>query len=109
MIIEEQNINGAVLVGVHEKRLTASVSAEFKQAMGDVIDKGCPHLVVDFSGVEFMDSSGLGALVAVRKMVDSEGSLKLCGINEQVMSLFKLTRMTQIFDIFDDTDQALAA
>ncbi|MGB2926032.1 MAG: STAS domain-containing protein [Limnothrix sp.] len=62
-------------------------------------------VLVDFSSVTFMDSSGLGALVLARKEVRNAGSqLYLCSLNHQLEMLFELTSMDQIFDIFSDQE-----
>lgn len=63
-------------------------------------------VLVDFSKVTFMDSSGLGALVLARKEVRNAGSqLYLCSLNHQLQMLFELTSMDQIFDIFTDQEE----
>lgn len=62
-------------------------------------------VLVDFTNVTFMDSSGLGALVLARKEVRNAGSqLYLCSLNHQLKMLFELTSMDQIFDIFIDQE-----
>ena len=73
------------------------------------ITEGAKHasmVLVDFSQVTFMDSSGLGALVLARKEVRNAGSqLYLCSLNHQLQMLFELTSMDQIFDIFTDQEE----
>ena len=105
----QQHSDESVLVRVCHKRLTADISADFKQAMAKIVDNGDINLVLDLSRVEYMDSSGLGALVAIRKAIHPEGTLKLCGINEHVVSLIMLTQLSKVFDIYNDTEQARAA
>ena len=68
--------------------------------------KQASMVLVDFSQVTFMDSSGLGALVLARKEVRNAGSqLYLCSLNHQLQMLFELTSMDQIFDIFSDQEE----
>ncbi|AFY37716.1 anti-sigma-factor antagonist [[Leptolyngbya] sp. PCC 7376] len=68
--------------------------------------KQASMVLVDFSQVTFMDSSGLGALVLARKEVRNAGSqLYLCSLNHQLQMLFELTSMDQIFDIFTDQEE----
>jgi anti-sigma B factor antagonist len=59
--------------------------------------------------VDFIDSSGLGAIVSALKTIGRNGDLVLCGIKETVMSLFRLTRMDRVFRIFTDQGEATAA
>lgn len=67
-----------------------------------------PIVLVDFSQVSFMDSSGLGALVLARKEVQKAGSqLYLCSLNHQIQMLFELTSMDQLFNIFSDQETFL--
>jgi anti-sigma B factor antagonist len=59
--------------------------------------------------VRFIDSSGLGAIVSMLKLIGREGDLVLCGVTDPVMSLFKLTRMDRVFQMFPSEHDALAA
>lgn len=108
-MLKETNIDGTILVVAQKERLTIDISTDFKHAMAEIVEKRGNRIVLDLSNVEFIDSSGLGALVAVKKSVHPDGSLTLCGINEQVLSLVKLTQLTKLFNIKDDYDQAQAA
>jgi anti-sigma B factor antagonist len=65
--------------------------------------------VVDLGAVEFVDSSGLGALVALLKQLSGRGELVICGARETVMSMFKLTRLDKVFQIVATQDDAVAA
>jgi anti-sigma B factor antagonist len=100
---------GAVpVVTPRMKRLDASVAPAFKQAVVQVVEAGDRRLVLDLSGVEFLDSSGLGALVSVLKAAGSQGALAVCGARGAVLSLFKLTRMDKVFEIHAARADALA-
>lgn len=64
--------------------------------------------VLGFAGVKFLSSAALGALVTVRKAVEaSEGQLAVSALNNDLMKLFKITTLDQLFRIFDDTDSAV--
>ncbi|BAW96553.1 anti-anti-sigma factor [[Synechococcus] sp. NIES-970] len=57
--------------------------------------------LLDFTGITFMDSAGLGSLVLLLKAVRSHGAkMVLCHVNEQVQMLFELTNMDKVFEIF---------
>lgn len=61
--------------------------------------------LIDLSNVSFMNSSGLGALVATYKSVKTANkNLFLCGLNDQVRMIFELTKMDLIFKIFKDVE-----
>lgn len=64
-------------------------------------DEGYKEVLIDFSGITFMDSAGLGSLVLLLKMVRSHnGTMYLCNVNEQIQMLFELTNMDRVFEIF---------
>lgn len=67
-------------------------------------------IVVDFSKVSFIDSSCLGALVSAAKLLRaSQGDIKLASLNDDVRSIFQITRLDRIFAIFDTVDEAVAS
>ena len=80
----------------------ANKADDFRTSVADIVDAGNTQLVLDLCEVKFLDSSGLGAIVSIRKMVGNEGGMVLCGLTGQVRSVFRLTRMDTIFDIFED-------
>jgi anti-sigma B factor antagonist len=65
--------------------------------------------LLDFTGITFMDSAGLGSLVLLLKSVRSHGAkMALCHVNEQVQMLFELTNMDRVFEIFPTQADFLA-
>ncbi|NLC71923.1 MAG: STAS domain-containing protein [Desulfuromonadaceae bacterium] len=100
----------AVVVEVKEERLDAHNSNEFKSQMLSLFEGGKNNMVIDLKGVRFIDSSGLGALVSGFKNATARnGSLKLCGMQTQVKSMFELTRLHRVFEIFAGVSEALAS
>lgn len=81
-------------------------STQFRQQIGELINQGVNVILVDFKKVTFMDSSGLGALVLILKMIrNSGGRLFLMSLNDQVKMLFDLTNMANIFEIINDKSE----
>ncbi len=104
-IIEQGEI---VKIEVQEERMDAHNSGDLKEQMLQLFDEGKCNLIIDLSAVRFVDSSGLGALVSGFKNASArEGSLKLCGLQPQVRSMFELTRLHRVFEIFASTEEAL--
>lgn len=100
---------GAVgLLHVDETRLDASVAIEFKDRFRDLTDGVAGDVVLDLSQVQFLDSSGLGAVVAARKLLGSGRTLELAGLTPPVAKVMTLTRMHTVFPIHADVDAALA-
>jgi anti-sigma B factor antagonist len=66
------------------------------------------NLVMDFGNVKFLTSAVLGLLIRVsKKIYESGGQLKLCGINPQIFKIFKITRLDRVFDIYEDQEKAI--
>ena len=82
-----------------QRRIDASVADDFKHQMISLAKDGPRHLMVDISDVDFIDSSGLGAIIAALKQLGPEGELTVCGAQEPVLNLFKLTRMDRVFEM----------
>jgi anti-sigma B factor antagonist len=77
--------------------------------VNQALDAGARKFLIDFSRTGYIDSSGLGALVALSKRVrELGGELRLSGLNEDLRSLFELTKLDTLFPIADTPEQALA-
>lgn len=96
------------IVSVGDKRIDAAVAIQFKDAMREQTDGGPDIVVLDLSNVEFIDSSGLGAIVAAMKHMGQERKLALAGLTPTVARVFQLTRMDSVFSVFPTLDGALA-
>jgi anti-sigma B factor antagonist len=91
---------GAMLVVRAEgERIDAAQAIEFKDRMRAIVADPAPRVVLDLSRVTFLDSSGLGAVVAVLKMLAPARRLELCGLTPTVEKVFRLTRMDSVFTI----------
>lgn len=75
-----------------------------------LVDEGHYHLIVDMSGVEFLDSTGLGVLVGGLKRVRAhDGSLSLVCNEERILKIFRITGLTKVFPIHSTVDEAVRA
>jgi anti-sigma B factor antagonist len=98
--------DGVIIIGIKGK-LDAASADSFKQNFDAVIQDG-KNFVFDMSGVDFIDSTGLGRIVAsLRGISEKSGDLKLAGIRSDVMIVFQITRAYRIFDIYDDVNTAV--
>lgn len=78
----------------------------FRQEVTTAIEAGADIVLVDCQDIKFMDSSGLGALVlALKSIRASERKLALCSLNQQVRTLFQLTEIAQVFQIYETRQQ----
>lgn len=110
MIINILENSGATLLELREERLDAHNSGDLKNEMLSLFEDGKNQLVIDLKDVRFIDSSGLGALVSGYKNASARnGNLKLCSLQPQVKSMFELTRLHRVFEIYPGADDALAS
>jgi anti-sigma B factor antagonist len=101
---------GPVLVArIADKRIDASAGPDLKAKVGARIEQGAQKLVLDLTDVEFVDSTGLGAILAVVKRVPASGSVVLCGCRPTLVDLMRLTRLDRVFKIYGSQDEATAA
>ncbi|MCZ7675134.1 MAG: STAS domain-containing protein [Roseovarius sp.] len=98
--------DGTQIVTVHARRIDSAAAIRFKDAMRAVTADGPAHVVLDLGQVAFVDSSGLGAIVAVMKFLGPGRRLDLAGLTPDVDKVFRLTRMDTVFGIFGDADAA---
>ena len=70
-------------------------------------NQGKTRVVLDLSKVEFMDSSGLGAVVGSMKQLGRDRQLDLAGLTPTVDKVFRITRMDRVFRIYDTAEAAL--
>ncbi len=88
---------GVFVVTCDGTRLDASFAQKFFSSLRSFIQKGHTDIVLDLSSVKFVDSTGLGAIVRCLKEIDNRGHLVLCGVNESVLSLLKMTHLDAVF------------
>jgi anti-sigma B factor antagonist len=103
----EEEYDGAVVVRVKGKRIDASQAPALKESVTNRIEGKPRKIVLDLSLVEFIDSIGLGVLVACFKRAGGRGRLAIVGAHGAVARLFKLTRMDQVFPLYSSLAEAL--
>ncbi|HET9293353.1 MAG TPA: STAS domain-containing protein [Gemmatimonadales bacterium] len=104
-----KHTSGVLMVQV-EGQLIVGNRQELKNTVQEALEHGERKFLVDFTRTGYIDSSGLGALVSISKKVREQGGeLRLAGLNEDLRSLFELTKLDTLFAITDTPDQALVA
>jgi len=105
-----EKINGYSVLNVLEERIDAHNSAGLKEMFLRLIEQGEVNIVVQLDTVRFIDSSGLGALLSGHKNVMAKsGRFILAGCKPQVLSMFELTRLNRIFEIYGDLTEAIGS
>jgi anti-sigma B factor antagonist len=99
---------GDVCVVDVEGQLIVGNRQELKQKVLDEVDRGERKFLVDFSRTGYIDSSGLGVLVSLSKKIrELGGELRLAGLNEDLQTLFELTKLDTLFRIAATREMAL--
>jgi len=85
-----------------------STSPVFKQRIYEIIESGKRDVIVDMNGLDFMDSTGLGVLVAALKKTRMEGgSIRLICNRNNIMKVFTITGLDKVFAIYDNLSELL--
>ncbi len=90
------------------EQLVVRGQLDLREAVVEELDKGAKKFVIDFSRTGYIDSAGLGVLISISKQVRSEGGeLSLTNLNEDLRSLFHLTKLDTLLGIIEPgTDRA---
>ena len=104
------NTEGDVTVIVVEGQLIVGNRQELKQTVLDSLEAGSRKFLIDFAGTGYIDSSGLGVLVSLSKKIrEHGGELRLANLNDDLRSLFELTKLDTLFQISKSREEAQAS
>lgn len=109
MHLTTQTKTNVLCVTVEDDRIDAAVAVQFKDAFRKLLVGQKGRVIIDLKNVAFLDSSGLGSLVAVMKLMPNGQKLELASLHETVSKVLKLTRMDSVFVIHADAQTALNA
>ncbi len=108
MLTETTSSGDIRVLKVLPARFDASVAPKIRDELVGLARQGIVKVVLDLHGVQFVDSSGLGAMVSGFKALGGKGEIVLCGVEEGVRNMLKLTRMDRVFTVVSDTEAACA-
>ena len=108
MKLDRQIFDDAVLISVHEPRIDAAIAIQFKDKVRELANDAPDRVVMDMSQVDFLDSSGLGALVATMKQLGRDRKLELAALSPSVEKVFRLTRMDSVFTVHSSKSAAIS-
>jgi len=108
MKIDSRAINGITILDMNGRITLGEDTAAFRCAIGELIAKRCKMVVLNLHDVPYIDSSGLGELVAAFTRVrDSGGELKLLKPSAKIRTLLEITKLYTIFDVQEEETAAL--
>ncbi|WP_170406348.1 STAS domain-containing protein [Ruegeria arenilitoris] len=109
MALSSKTTGETQIITVDASRIDAAMAIQFKEDMRNQTADGTGRIILDLSAVEFIDSSGLGAIVASMKQLGNGRRLELAGLQPVVAKVFRLTRMDTVFKLHPNLDDALAS
>ena len=81
---------------------------DFKIKMDGIISSSVKNYIMDFQDITYLNSIGVGAIAATLKKVKKfQGNIKLINVSPAVQELFEMTRLTKVFEIFDNEEDAI--
>jgi len=99
---------GTVCVLEIEGEIDAEHCPKLKKVLAAARNEKSSHFIIDFKKVGFIDSTGLGILISLmRHLKENGGQLRLVGLQDQVRSIFEITRLFRVFDLSKDVESAL--
>jgi anti-sigma B factor antagonist len=101
--------NATITTFTDEKILEEKDIQALQESIMSVIEQsGRINLILDFCNVRYLSSAVLGLLLRISKKVyECDGQLRLCNINPRIYEIFKITRLTKIFDIYPNVTDAV--
>jgi anti-sigma B factor antagonist len=107
--VRKDEAKGVVIVGV-DGQLIVGNRHDLKQKILAAMEAGDHKFVIDFAQTGYIDSSGLGVLLSLAKKVREQGGdLRLAGLNDDLRTLFELTKLDTLFTLVDSVEEAVAA
>lgn len=110
MIVEKRQMDGFILLLV-EGVIKLGESAEFfAQTLDRALDRDTGHVLVDFSKINYIDSTGIGELVGyLGRFQDASRKLILVNPSERIRKLLEVARLLELFPIYETVDEAVSA
>jgi anti-sigma B factor antagonist len=101
--------NGAIaIIDVKGSLVGDQETDNLRDAVADFIEQGNKCLVINLSKVNYVNSSGIGAIIAAHaSYTRNAGVVKLAGISNNVQNILVVTRLIDVFDVYETSDQAI--
>jgi anti-sigma B factor antagonist len=105
--IREEKVNDAAVCFL-EGEVNINNTPELRKAFDGLISKGEKKVIVDFSAVTYIDSSGLATLIEMfQRLKKINGRLRFCNMEQKIKNVFEITKLHKLFDIADSRENAL--
>jgi anti-sigma B factor antagonist len=110
MKIKQNNQDDVMVLELSGKIMGGPDFEKFKDEVAKILENGYKKVVLDLSGVPWINSTGLGILITGYHSVKAaDGQLKICSVKERVLSIFYISQLENIFDVFETREEAVAS
>jgi len=110
MKIKEKIDNHVAILSLSGKMMGGPETTALHDHIRGLMNDGIKKVVIDLGGVKWINSSGLGVLMAaMTTLKNAEGQMKLANVTEKVESLLMITQLMRIFETYDSIDRAVSA
>lgn len=108
MIPDVRTVGSVSIIDLKGRVTHGSGDLEMRETVQHLLDEGKKSFLINLEKVTFMDSAGIGELVACHKRAVEKGAvIKILKPNEKLLDLFTITKLIEIFDIYNDEKEAL--
>ena len=110
-MLKTEKINNVIVVKFNNiDRFNALIVEAVKEQLKSFFNKPDTRLALNLEGVKFVDSSGFGVFLSILKTANSnQGQFKLCNIRPEVLELFKLLQLHNVFDLYDSQEECIGS
>ena len=109
MILNTRKHHEVLIISPEGKITLGDGDQELGEAVRTALADGSRKIVINFSKVSYLDSSGVGELVGCYTSIKGKaGELRICGMSSKIFSLIKMTSLHSVFDVMDTEEEALA-
>lgn len=108
-MLKTEKINNVTVVKFNDiDRFNALIVEPVKEQLKSFFNKPDMRLALSLEGIKFIDSSGFGVFLSIMKTANSNhGQFKICDIRPEVMELFKLLQLHNVFDLYDSQEECV--
>ena len=108
-MLKTEKINNVIVVKFNDiDRFNALIVEPVKEQLKSFFNKPDTRLALNLEGIRFIDSSGFGVFLSIMKTANNNhGQFKICNIRPEVMELFKLLQLHNVFDLYESQDECI--
>jgi anti-sigma B factor antagonist len=109
MSVKTTSLEGSIgLIEVSGSLVGGDETDRLRAAVAGFVDREYQKLLIDLSGVTYLNSTAIGVLVSAHTSYSRKGwQIKLCGINKNINNIFVITKLTLVFDVHDTREEAI--